>query len=314
VLDILKKIVIVLLFILFSTINLTHTNADIFTFEDESISQSTVRIIDPFTDDVVQVFTLTGYEITTDILHFKQELEKWAHEFSKGINKKISYKKPMILDKIGKNGEVIKGRPLITVHEELLVEQIIQHAFSGGNIIIPLKYTESDYSQKDVPHLREVVLASYTTYFKAHNSGRSKNIELSAAAINNVIVGNDDVFSFNSVVGPRDLAAGYQVAPEIIKGKMVMGIGGGICQTSSTLFNAVDKLQVKILERHNHSRDVGYIPKGRDATVSFGGLDFVFQNTLGIPFLVRTYYQKGSITVQITTSREYEQILKKELM
>ncbi|HWL13745.1 MAG TPA: VanW family protein, partial [Ureibacillus sp.] len=131
-------------------------------------------------------------------------------------------------------------------------------------------------------------------------------------AINNVIVGNNDIFSFNSVVGPRDVAAGYQMAPEIIHGKMVMGIGGGICQTSSTLFNAVDQLNVKIIERHKHSKDVGYVREGRDATVSFGGLDFKFHNSLGIPILVRTYYQRGAVTVQITTSREYYNFLRNQ--
>ena len=93
-----------------------------------------------------------------------------------------------------------------------------------------------------------------------------------------------------------------------------MGIGGGICQTSSTLFNAVDQLPIKIIERHHHSMDVGYVPKGRDATVSFGGLDFQFQNTTGIPFLIQAYYRPGAITVEIRTSKEYEELLKNELM
>lgn len=280
---------------------------------DDSFAERTITIIDPFTKEIVKKIFPTKYELVTDFSRFKNEVEKWVHQFANGSGNSSGYMKPMILDKIDEHGEIIKGRPLIIVDEEVLVEQIIQHSFSGGKIELPLKYIQSDYSKKDIPYLDEVVLSSYSTHFKAYKTGRSKNIELSALAIDNVIVGNNDIFSFNSVVGPRDVATGYQMAPEIIKGKMVMGIGGGICQTSSTLFNAVDKLDVKIVERHNHSKDVGYVPKGRDATVSFGGLDFKFKNTLGVPFLVKAYYQPGSITIQIKTSKEYEQILKNEL-
>ncbi|MFC7687014.1 VanW family protein [Ureibacillus sp. GCM10028918] len=292
--------------VLFLSVNISYIKANE-SDQDDTTPNTSIKIIDPFTDEVIKEITPTGYELAIDITQYKKELEKWVHQYSSG------YIKPMILDKIDENREIIKGRPLIKVNEELLVEQIIQHSFTGGEFKLPLNYIQSDYSKKDIPYLNEVVLASYSTHFKAYKTGRSKNIELSAIAINNIIVGNNDTFSFNSVVGPRDVASGYQMAPEIIKGKMVMGIGGGICQTSSTLFNAVDKLHVKIIERHNHSKDVGYVPKGRDATVSFGGLDFSFQNTLGIPFLVKAYYQPGTITIQIRTSKEYEQILKNEL-
>jgi len=306
------RIIIIMVLPFFLTLNMMQIKAEE-TKQEEVITEKTIKIIDPLTKDIVKTITPTDYQLSTDITQYKKELEEWVHQFSNGSKTESGYQIPMILDKIDQNGEIIKGRPLITVNEELLVDQIIQHSFSGGEIKLPLNYTQSDYSEKDIPHLNEVVLASYTTYFRAYKSGRSKNIELSAMAINNVIVGNNDIFSFNSVVGPRDVAAGYQMAPEIIRGKMVMGIGGGICQTSSTLFNAVDKLELRILERHNHSKDVGYVPEGRDATVSFGGLDFKFQNNLGIPFLVKSYYQKGAITIQIKTSKEYEQILKNEL-
>lgn len=90
-----------------------------------------------------------------------------------------------------------------------------------------------------------------------------------------------------------------------------MGIGGGICQTSSTLFNAVDQLGIRITERHHHSLNIGYVPTGRDATVSYGSLDFKFQNTSGAPFLIKTYYSKGSLTIAITTSHQYKDLLKK---
>jgi len=171
--------------------------------------------------------------------------------------------------------------------------------------------TESGYKPEDVAHLGEVVVASYTTYFNSSVTGRNRNIELSAQAIDNVIVGVGDHFSFNTTVGPSDEAHGYQPAQEAINGKLVMGIGGGICQTSSTLFNAVDQLGVDYVEWHHHSVTVGYVPAGRDATVSYGGKDFRFLNTTGAPFLIKPIYGNGSLTVEIRTSKEYESVLKK---
>ncbi|RHW37677.1 hypothetical protein D1B33_07785 [Lysinibacillus yapensis] len=276
-------------------------------FEKENNADNAISIINPFTKKEMDTITPDEFQLETDIVLYTKELEALVHQAAKG------FKIPMILDKIDKNGSIIEGRPLITADEPALVEKIIEHTFTGGEIELPLKYTGSGYDEKDIPYLNEVVLSSYTTYFNGHHAGRSKNIELSSLAINQVIVGHNDIFSFNLMVGPREVATGYQMAPEIVNGKMVMGIGGGICQTSSTLFNAVDRLGVQILERHHHSKEVGYVPKGRDATVSFGGLDFKFKNTTGIPFIVKTYYQLGSITIQIKTSKEYEQILKNEL-
>lgn len=279
--------------------------------QDNVSSPSDIKLIDPNTKEIVETITPGPYKLELEFNQFTEEVRQTVKELANGSQAKAAFNKSMILDQFDPStGKIIKGRPMITVKEEDLVDAILQQSFTGGDVVIPLKVTESGYKKEDVPFLNEVVLASYTTIFNSNRIGRSKNIELSAAAINYTIVGSGDFFSFNNTVGPRDVASGYQEAPEIIQGKIVMGIGGGICQTSSTLFNAVDKLGVEIIERHHHSKDVGYVPKGRDATVSFGGLDFVFQNTIGIPFVIRTYYGPGFITVQITTSKENEYILR----
>lgn len=263
--------------------------------------------MDPHTKEIIKTFHPSDIELSVDLPYFKGQVERWIGEIAP------IYSKELVLDKIDDEGNIIEGRPKIELNREQLADTIVEHAFSGGTIELPLHTTKSGYKREDIKHLHEVVLSSYTTFFNPLKVGRSKNIELSALAIHNVIVGSGDIFSFNSVVGPGEITYGYQMAPEIVKGKMVMGVGGGICQTSSTLFNAVDQLHVDILERHHHSMDVGYVPKGRDATVSFGGLDFRFQNSLGIPLLIKTYYKPGSITVQIRTSREYADLYQHEL-
>ncbi|MFP3440966.1 VanW family protein, partial [Pantoea sp. SIMBA_133] len=116
------------------------------------------------------------------------------------------------------------------------------------------------------------------THFRKNNLERTSNIELAAEAINNTVVFPGETFSFNQTVGKRTKERGYLPAPIIVKGELSEGIGGGICQVSSTLFNAVDQAGVQIIERYSHSRSVPYVKPGRDATVSWYGPDFSFRN------------------------------------
>ncbi|MCM3709295.1 VanW family protein [Sporosarcina luteola] len=269
-----------------------------------------INIIDPTSDKLIHTLTPIdlGYEM--DIAAYIVKIEQFAKELARGIDGKAGYDQRMVLDRLDEHGNLVKGNPLILLRESVLVERIMEASASGGTIELPIDILESGYDSEDIPHLEEVAIASYTTYFNPTDAGRNKNIELSAAAINKIIVGKGDQFSFNTVVGPRDEANGYQPAPEIINKKRVMGIGGGICQTSSTLFNAVDQLPVNYIERHHHSIDIGYVPKGRDATVSYGGLDFRFRNTASAPFLIKAIYGKDSLTIEITTAEKYVDVFK----
>ncbi|WP_312470163.1 VanW family protein [Neobacillus sp.] len=270
-----------------------------------------VNIIDPNTKNMIKTFTPKEIGFGIDNEKYKAEIGKWAKELAKGTNETLGYDKRMILDKLDANGQVIKGTPQTILDESELVEKILKASDKGGSVEIPLYVTASGYKLEEAANLGEVVIASYTTHFNSSVVGRSKNIELSAQAINNIIIGNQDAFSFNTTVGPSDTAHGYQKAQEVVEGKLVEGIGGGICQTSSTLFNAVDKLAVSYLEKHHHSLHVGYVPTGRDATVSYGGFDFRFKNTSGVPILLKAIVRKGSLTVEVRTAKAYQGLIKK---
>ncbi|MFJ7734764.1 VanW family protein [Lysinibacillus sp. NPDC097287] len=274
-------------------------------------TQEVVNIVDPNTLEIIHTLSPQDLGYDEDFETYKKKIEQLAKELARGTDTEAGYDQRMVLDRMDEKGQIIKGSPMILLKESELVEKILAVSGTGGNVEMPLYVTESGYYLEDIPYLEDVVVASYTTYFNTTDAGRNKNIELSAQAINNVIVGSGDQFSFNTVVGPRDEANGYQPAPEIINKKVVMGIGGGICQTSSTLFNAVDQVPIKMVERHHHSLDIGYVPKGRDATVSYGGLDFRFQNTSDVPFLIKAIYGKDFLTVEVRTSERYEEILKK---
>ncbi|MBT2644201.1 VanW family protein [Bacillus sp. ISL-41] len=279
--------------------------------EEEDAQPIVVNVIEPDTQEVIRSLTPADMGYGNDDAKYKEELEKWARELARGTVTTPGYDQRMIPDKLGPNGQVIKGSPLIVLEEAELVEKVINASEIGGNVELPLYVTASGYQLSDAAQLGEVVVGKYSTYFNASVAGRTKNIELSAEAINNVILGIGDVFSFNTTVGPSDEAHGYQPAEEIVNKKLVMGIGGGICQTSSTLFNAVDVLGVGYVEKHHHSLSVGYVPEGRDATVSYGGKDFRFENTTGVPLLLKAIVGKGSLTVEVRTSKEYEAQMKK---
>jgi len=154
--------------------------------------------------------------------------------------------------------------------------------------------------------VRQKKIGQYTTYFNSRNHNRSHNIKLAAEAINNYVLLPGEIFSFNKVVGKRTRAKGYLEAPIIVKGELSEGIGGGICQVSSTLFNAIDRAGIHIVKRYSHSREVPYVPPGRDATVSWNGPDLVFQNKYPYPVLIRAKSIYGQVYVSIHSFPELE--------
>ncbi|PLR94106.1 VanW family protein [Bacillus sp. T33-2] len=286
-------------------------SADVEKVEIKEEKPVLLNVVDPITKNVIRTFNPKEMGFGTDDAKYKAEIEKWAKELARGTATTPGYDQRMILDKIDANGQIIKGNPMRILEEAELTQKVIEASAKGGDVELPIHVEESGYRPEDVATLGEELVAAYTTRFNSGVVGRTKNIELSALAINNVIVGNGDYFSFNTTVGPSDEAHGYQPAEEAINGKLVMGIGGGICQTSSTLYNAVDQIGVSYVEKHHHSVTVGYVPTGRDATVSYGGKDFRFQNTTGVPFLIRTIFGNGTLTIEVRTSAHYKGVIKK---
>ncbi|MFC7687009.1 VanW family protein [Ureibacillus sp. GCM10028918] len=264
-----------------------------------------ISLIDPNTEEIIASISPVDLGFYTDYSSYQQKIELLAKDLARGTESSEGYDQRMHLDQVNEHGDLMEGTPMRVLKESELIERILAVSPEGGNVELPLYLTETGYDRTKFDTLDEVILASYTTYFDSSVIGRTHNINQSSDAISNVVVGVGDYFSFNTTVGPRTKETGYQEALEIINGEFVPGIGGGICQTSSTLFNAVDQIGVSYVERHHHSRDIGYVPKGRDATVSYGTLDFRFQNTSGFPFMIVSTTSENSITVEIRTSQEY---------
>ena len=141
-------------------------------------------------------------------------------------------------------------------------------------------------------------ISSFTTT-TTRDSDRNTNIALSASALNGRVVQPGETLSFNTCTGQRTGEKGYREAGAIAGGVLVDDTGGGVCQTSSTLFNAVVRADLQIVERYAHSWPSSYVNKGEDATVNWPSLDFVFKNNGDFPVFVVAWYEAQQVTVEI---------------
>ncbi len=143
------------------------------------------------------------------------------------------------------------------------------------------------------------IMGSWTSYFSASNRPRTANVTLSAQRVDGTILMPGESFSYDKAVGPRTAKNGFQVAGVYINNKVEQGIGGGVCQTSSTLYSAVLYANLEIVSRTSHSLPVSYMPAGQDATIAQGSIDFVFKNNTDYPVKISATISGGSVTCKI---------------
>lgn len=139
-------------------------------------------------------------------------------------------------------------------------------------------------------------MSSYTTYFNVEERGRCENIAIAAALIDGTTLQPYGEFSFNKTVGRRTADAGFRQAKIIVNGEYVLGVGGGVCQVSTTLYNAALKSGVAVTEYHPHSLQVGYVPPSRDAMVS-SECDLQLYNPHAFPICLTAKVQEGGLRV-----------------
>ena len=139
----------------------------------------------------------------------------------------------------------------------------------------------------------------FTTSYKTSGANRSNNVQRASASLNGRVVFPGQTLSYDKSLGPRTAQNGYKIAGIFINGEHGEGMGGGICQVSSTLYNAVLNDNLTVVERHSHSLPVGYVPKGKDATVSSGAMDFRFRNDYPLPVCVLSWTENKTVSVKI---------------
>ena len=156
------------------------------------------------------------------------------------------------------------------------------------------------------------VLGQCTTDFNPGNVGRTTNVLLATDFCNGVILMPGEVFSYNESVGPRTYERGFKDATVYVGNSAEDGVGGGICQVSSTIYYAALRADLKIVERYAHSRMVTYVPLGEDATVAWGSKDFRFENNTDYPIKVVTSHKTNNLTVKLYGTQTQNKVVKIE--
>lgn len=170
---------------------------------------------------------------------------------------------------------------------------------------IDLNYTKPEITLNDLDiDIFQDTLASFQTEYNLSNTDRTTNLKLAASKITDTVLSPGEEFSYNKILGARTIQAGYKEAKVYSNGEVVDGIGGGICQISSTLYNAVILSNLEITERYNHQFLTSYVSAGRDATVAYGSKDFKFKNTRSYPIKIEIIVDKGTVLCTIYGIKE----------
>ena len=205
--------------------------------------------------------------------------------------------------------DTLEGELPMLVNKKHMVEEYFQPA----DLVLLTEVLDSGITRKEIWVVPEKIIADVTKTDLMNNFGlisaystqttknnnRNTNIKLSAEAINGRTVQPGEIFSFNGATGERTAAKGYKEAPAIAGGQSKDEVGGGVCQTSSTLFNAVVRADLEIVERNPHAWPSSYIEKGFDATVNWPGLDMKFRNNTDQPIFIVAGYSNRQVTVNI---------------
>ncbi|HNX75733.1 MAG TPA: VanW family protein [Candidatus Rifleibacterium sp.] len=210
---------------------------------------------------------------------------------------------------------IVRGEPGLGIDKiktlEALEQSITKNHASASlsiNVVISKIEGKEGFESK----MREMgfttAIANYSTRHPGHidDNERNVNLELASQKIDGLIIPPGGKFSFNKVVGPRTSENGFKKAGVISQGKVIPGLGGGICQVSTTLYRVILMSGMKIDERHNHSiyDGIDYADRGLDAAVSWGSKDFRFTNTLDIPVLIVSKAGKGCVEVGIFAEKK----------
>jgi vancomycin resistance protein YoaR len=206
--------------------------------------------------------------------------------------------------------EIIPGHEGILVDEDKAMAGLV--SVLENNQVIPrvgltLKKVEPDITTEELQDYGlDTLLASYTTRFDSSVTDRAFNVRVAASALDDLLVPPGADISFNKVVGPRSSEAGYKTAKVIVNNELVDGLGGGVCQVSTTLYNAVLLSGLEVVSRSNHSLPVAYVPAGRDATVAYDSIDFVFKNSTDRHIYVKSLIYGNNVTVKIYGNSAYK--------
>ena len=196
------------------------------------------------------------------------------------------------------SGTVVEGQRGVAVDVEA-AQYVMDAAAEGERVRLPAKITVPEITAAELEAVLFRDLLSTAKTNVSGTSARRGNVRLSGEFVNGTILNHGDVFDYNEIVGERTAERGFGEASAYRNGETVQELGGGICQTSSTIYYATLLANLEIVERANHRFYPGYIEFGMDATVSWGGPEFRFRNDTGYPIRIEVIYENSTLTVNI---------------
>lgn len=213
-------------------------------------------------------------------------------------NSKLKFNNGKLKATKDRTGHEVQVEETVEAVCKALKQAMQKEASESVLVTAVVRDTEPEFTQEEVSRCKDL-LGSYSTSFASSAAPRANNVKTAAGYINGTILYPGKTFSTIKVIRDRTEENGYQAAPEYSSGNVVDGIGGGVCQVSTTLYNAVINAELEIVERSPHSMVVGYVDVSRDAAISGDYKDFKFKNNTDAPVYVAGYAEGGTLTFRI---------------
>lgn len=223
-------------------------------------------------------------DIVLNYTYDKQYIKSRLEDISKEVGQESKDAAITLRDGVFVITDEVQGRALdINKSCDLVNVQVEKTASAELELVVDV--TEPEIKRSDLENIKDN-LGEYSTKFNAADVDRTHNIKIATKSASGVLVKPGEIYSVDKIVGPRLAKYGFKEAKVIINNELVPGIGGGVCQVSSTMYNAALLSNLKIVERRSHSLPSSYVPMGRDATISEGYIDLKFQNTTQYPIYI----------------------------
>lgn len=262
--------------------------------------QTTLRT--PFRERADQAVALrqSGINLTTTASYDKEAVRRIVAEIAAYVTRDPIDAQIQSFDYNTRTFSFTDSQPGVTIDQELLYQRIVEALDrweKGVTVTVAPVITEPKVTTAQMME-RFTLIAAYTTKTTSE-SNRNTNIRLACEAINGTALMPGEVFSFNEATGQRTTSKGYKSAGAIAAGQSIEEVGGGICQVSSTIFNAVARADLEITSRSPHAWPSTYVNIGEDATVNWPNLDFKFKNNTDSPIFLITYYKDRQMSAEI---------------
>lgn len=253
-----------------------------------------------YVERLLSLYQENVYDYEIEFFWSEESMKEWIGEMANEKNRSL-----ILPTLTRKNGKFIvsKGEDAYSLDQEMLFEQLkafcldVINGETELNLSVDLvKVASYEEVERQLKSVNQVVSA-YSSIYPIEDVNRTYNLELATKKINGTVLLPGEVFSFTEKVAPVTTGAGYRPATVFINGQPSTDIGGGICQLSSTIYNAQLIAGILPTERRNHSLRVYYVPIGQDATMYEGSIDYKFENTLDYPIYIEAVATDGMLTV-----------------